>query len=64
MAAFSVSLNAPNFVGWSLRNFALSGAAIRAKFGTNLRNTLHSPKKDFSSVIVDGSFKPRIASVV
>lgn len=61
---FSTSFKASNLARWFWRSFALSGGAIRSKFGTNRRKTFLISRKDFNSVIIFGYFSPRITSSV
>lgn len=60
----SSSLNDPNFIGQSFQSFLFSGDTSRAMFETNRQNTFHRPKKDQSSVMLDGSWSLYIASIV
>lgn len=63
--ALSSSLpSSVNGVGWFCLSRFFSGAAIRAKFGTNRLKTLQSPRKERSSVSDVGGWIPRMASVV
>lgn len=58
------SVGVSNLFGSPFLSFLLSSAAIRAKFRTNYRYALHSPRNYFDSVTWQSSFKLQIASVV
>lgn len=60
----SSSLKVSSFVGCPLRRSWFTGADTRAKFGTNLRNTLQTPKKDHSSITFVGGLNCSMASFV
>lgn len=62
VVSYSVS-NYLNFFPFSFQIRTVSGAALRAKFGTNLWKTLRNPMKELSFVSVGGLLRSGIASV-
>lgn len=53
-----------NAFGSAVLCFWLSGAAMKASFGTTRPYTWHNVRHDFNSVTLHGGFNSRIASVV
>lgn len=64
ISLFPTSLSAPYFAGFLLRSCSLIGVLIRAKYDKNRLNTFQWPRKEFNSVIVFWSVRPRISSIV
>lgn len=60
----SSSLTGANVFCWVFCIFAFKGAAMRAKFGTNRQKTLHSSRKQWSSVKLVRGCNPLMALVV